>query len=354
MRILFDIGHPGHVHLFKHLARRFQQDGWTVLFTARQKEHELALLEAEGLPYRSFGRHFKTLWGKLWGMIKFDFQMVRTILDFKPDLVMSHGSIYGAHACFFTGRPHLALEDSGNMEQILLYRPFTDVILTPKVLRQSLGRKQIRYDSYHEIAYLHPDYFEADEGIYADLHLNPGEPYALFRFVSWNATHDVGSRGLSRAQKEALVQFVAARMKVYISAESSLPESLKDYALDLPPERLHHALYHAAIVISEGTTIASEAGVLGTPAIYINPIERSYCTDQGRYGLVWHETDPAEIEQIVRSIIAADRQLYRQRAQRLIQEKEDLTQYLYLLVRDRYAAKVRRSGISEISKPIRG
>ena len=61
MRFLFDIGHPGHVHLFKHLAKQLQKDGHDLLFTCRQKEFEIELLEAAGLPYYSFGQHYKSL-----------------------------------------------------------------------------------------------------------------------------------------------------------------------------------------------------------------------------------------------------------------------------------------------------
>lgn len=67
MRILIDIGHPGHLHLFKHLAHRFIAEGSEVLFTAREKEFELELIRAEGFRYKSFGKHYKTLYGKIGG-----------------------------------------------------------------------------------------------------------------------------------------------------------------------------------------------------------------------------------------------------------------------------------------------
>ena len=92
MRIIFDIGHPAHVHLFKHLARLLMKNGAEVLFTARDKEFELDLLKAEGFPFVSFGKHYRSLPGKLWGLVKFDVQMFLTGLRFKPDLFISHGT----------------------------------------------------------------------------------------------------------------------------------------------------------------------------------------------------------------------------------------------------------------------
>ena len=44
MRILIDIGHPAHVHLFKNFAWQMQEKGHKVLFTCREKEFEIDLL----------------------------------------------------------------------------------------------------------------------------------------------------------------------------------------------------------------------------------------------------------------------------------------------------------------------
>lgn len=336
MRILIDIGHPGHVHLFKHLAHRIERDGGEVLFTVRDKECELELLQAEHFPYKNFGKHYKSLWGKLWGLVKFDLEMFWTALQFKPDLLLSHGSIYASHTAFLMGKKHLSLEDSGNMEQIVLYRPFTEVILTPEVLVEKLGPKQIRYNGYHEIAYLHPNYFNPNIEAYQWLGLETGDPYAIIRFVSWNATHDVGHKGLSNEDKIRVVEKLSKKMKVFISAEADLPEELEQYKIRLAPEQLHDALYYADIVVSEGTTIASEAGVLGTPAIYINSISRSYVEDQEKYGLVYNTSESGKVFNLIDQILAEDRAVYRERRKKLLADKINVTDFLYDFIEDHY------------------
>ena len=245
MRIIFDIGHPGHVHLFKHLAHLLEKDGAEVLFTARDKEFEIDLLRAEGFRFKNFGKHYKSLWGKLWGLLKFDIQMFFTGLAFKPDLFVSHGSIYAAHAAFLLGKKHLSLEDSGNMEQIVLYRPFTDAILTPDVLPEELGPKQIRYNGYHEIAYLHPQFFQPNPQVYGWLGLNKGERFAIVRLVSWNATHDAGHKGLSNEDKSKLVRKLSKQMRVFITSEKELSPELKPMQIKIAPERLHRPSKHA-------------------------------------------------------------------------------------------------------------
>ena len=349
MRILFDIGHPGHVHLFKHLAHLLQKDGAEVLFTARDKEFELDLLRAEHFRFKNFGKHYKSLSGKIWGLAKFDLQMVWTCLQFKPDLLVSHGSIYAAHAAFLLGKKHLSLEDSGNMEQIVLYRPFTDVILTPDVLPEELGPKQIRYPGYHEIAYLHPQFFTPSPQVYGWLGLNKGERYAIVRLVSWNATHDAGHKGLSNDDKIRLVRKLSQQMKVFITSEKELSPELKHHQIKIAPEKIHHALAFADLVISEGATIASEAGVLGTPTIYINSIARSYCQDQEKYGLVYNTSDSDKVMTLVDNILKQDRESFRERSRRLLADKVNVTQFLYDFIQKNYVKQKAGKAIATVN-----
>ena len=56
MHIIIDINHPAHVHMFRCFAHEMIKRGHKVLFTIRDKEFEIRLLEAEGLPYVNLGR----------------------------------------------------------------------------------------------------------------------------------------------------------------------------------------------------------------------------------------------------------------------------------------------------------
>lgn len=336
MRVIFDVGHPGDFHVLKNLGLALQDMGVEVLFTTREKEFEIELIKAAGFNYKSFGKHYKTLKGKILGLLKFDLKMILTALQFKPDLFISHGSIYASHASFLLRKKHMSLEDTGNMEQIRLYKPFADVILTPEVLPVDLGTKQIRYNGYHEIAYLHPDTFVPDPKVYDLLGLEAGMPYAILRFVSWNASHDGGHSGISAADKAKLVEVLSKQMKVFISSEAELPDHLKSYAYKVAPEKLHDALYFASIVVSEGATVASEAGVLGTPAIYINTIPISYCIDQENYGLVYNTTDSVKVFQLIDEILKLDRAEFRSRRERLLNDKIDVNKFLLNFIKERY------------------
>lgn len=337
MKVIFDIGHPAHVHLFKHLARLLMQHGHEVLFTARDKEFELQLLEAEGFPYINFGKHYRSLPGKLWGLVRYDIKMFLTGLRFKPDLFVSHGTPYAAHAAFLLGAKNLAIEDTGNIEQVILYRPFTDAILTPAVLPKDLGPRQIRYNSYHEIAYLHPEFFTPDPSIRQWLGVGEGEEYAVVRFISWNATHDVGHRGMSTDDKVRLVKKLAQRMRVFITSERGVSDELKPYCLRMPPDKFHHVLHYATLVVSEGTTTAVEAGILGTPCVYVSTFVDPNCQEMEQFGLVFNTTESGKVFELVDRVLAEDRQTYRERSQTFLATKDNATRFYFDFIIGRYA-----------------
>ncbi len=336
MRVIFDIGHPAHVHLFKHLARLLLKNGDEVLFTARDKEFELTLLKAEGFPYVNFGKHYRSLPGKLWGLLRYDLAMFRTGLRFKPDLFISHGTPYAAHAAFLLGAKNLAIEDTGNMEQVMLYRPFTDAILTPTEIRKDLGPKQIRYNSHHEIAYLHPDFFRPNPSIRTLLGVQEDEPYAVIRFISWNASHDVGHKGMTPDDKVQLVKKLAERMRVFITSERGVTDELKPYCLTLPPDKFHDVINYASIVVSEGTTTAIEAGVLGTPCIYISTVVSATCIELEQYGLVFNTLESDQVFEMVDKVLNENRAVFRERSKVYLALKENATQFYFDFIINRY------------------
>lgn len=332
MNILIDIGHPAHVHIFKNFSWILIKKGHNILFTTRDKEYEILLLKEYGFNFVSFGKNKKTPLGKIFGLIYFNLRLIFVSLKFKPNIYLSHGSPYAAQVSWLFRKPHISLEDSGNNEQIRLYAPFSKVIITPDFLPTNLGVKQIRYKANHELSYLLPKYFKANKNIYDILGIETSQQYAILRFVSWLATHDSGQKGFTINEKEELVNFLISKnIKVFISSErNELSENLKNYAIKIPPEKMHDALAFATIYIGEGATMASEAGVLGTPSIYVSTIVRYYNVDQEKYGLVYNFTSFHGVLKKVSEIIdLKDREnIYNKRKENFINDKIDFTAFL--------------------------
>lgn len=330
MRILIDIGHPAHVHLFKYFANEMINKGHEILFTTREKEHEIYLLQAYGFNFKSFGRHYKSMSGKILGLFKYNIQMLNVAIKFNPDIFLSHGSIYAAQVSWLLRKPHIALEDTGNDEQVRLYRPFTKTILTSESFHKDYGFKQIRYKAYHELAYLNRNYFKIDENFREKLGVNKNEKYIILRFVSWEASHDFGQKGISLSDKTILVASLSEFAKVFISSEQPLPLYFKQYKYPLKPETMHQALANANLFIGEGATMASECAVLGTPAIYINPIEAGTIDEQEKYGMIYHFRNSKGIIEKALEIInnSQSGEIYFNRSKELIEGKIDVTSFL--------------------------
>jgi predicted glycosyltransferase len=77
-----------------------------------------------------------------------------------------------------------------------------------------------------------------------------------------------------------------------ITSEKKLPKELEKYQIRLPPEKLHDLLAFATLYIGESATLASEAAILGVPAIYVCNSKRGYTNEQEkRFGLVYNFTN---------------------------------------------------------------
>jgi|WetSurMetagenome_2_1015567.scaffolds.fasta_scaffold00614_16 uncharacterized protein len=334
MKILIDIGHPAHVHLFKHFAWQMQERGHEILFTVRDKENEIALLNFYKFDYRSFGKHFNSRMGKIFGMFLFDSKMIKTALKFNPDILLSHGSIYASHAGWLLRKIHIALEDTGNMEQVRLYLPFTKAVLTSEAFHRDLGKKQIRYNGFHELAYLHPKRFVGNPKIRQVIGLAENDRFFIVRFVSWNASHDKWQKGLTNDNKRELISRLAQYGKVFLSTENSIDPDFERFKINLPPYLMHDLLAEADLFIGEGATMASESAILGTPSIYINSLEAGTIDEQEKEGLLFHFRSFAGVWDKVVDLLGDSKSRYKMKIKKgeMLKSKIDVTSFLVWFV----------------------
>ncbi len=348
MKILIDIGHPAHVHLFKNFTWQMKEGGHEFFFTCREKEFEIELLKKYGFTYQSFGNKIGNRFGKLMGGLWYDFLELKCCLKFKPDLLISHGSMYAAHAACLMRKPHISFEDTFNFEQIPFYKPFTKVILTSDYEHPDLGEKTINYKGYHELAYLHPNVFKQKNGFKEKLNLSEHEKLVIIRFISWRATHDSGHAGMTIENKIKAVHEFSKYGRVLISSEEKLPNELAKYKYNYEPEEMHHLMASADLIFGESGTMASEAAVLGVPAIYLDNDSRLYTQEQQqKYGLVFNYSESIEdqikaIEQGIEILSRTDgKKEWQKRREQLLKDKIDVTAFLVWFV-ENYPDSVRK------------
>jgi predicted glycosyltransferase len=288
MRIFIDIGHPAHVHYFRNFIIEMQKHGHEFSITARNKEVSHLLLRNYNIPYFDRGKGADNLTGKALYALKADNIIYQRAKNFKVDVFLSFASPYAAHVSRLLKKPHISFTDSENARLgILSFSPFTDCILTPKSFKGCFGSKQVIFNGFMELCYLHPKYFRLNQKIKSELGLAENEKYALLRFVSWKANHDIGQSGIPDNMKIKLVRNLEKKLKVFISSESKIPEALIKNRIQIAPEKIHDVLGMATIYIGEGATMASESAMLGTPSIYVNSLTAGTIEEQQNYGLLF-------------------------------------------------------------------
>jgi len=112
MKILIDIGHPGHVHYYRNTIKNLESKGHSILITARDKGVIRNLLDYYNLPFINRGVGKDSRIGKLLYMVKADVQLLYHARRFKPDLFLSFSLPYAAQIASITGKPHIAINDT--------------------------------------------------------------------------------------------------------------------------------------------------------------------------------------------------------------------------------------------------
>jgi len=292
MKFVVDILHPAHVHFFRNFVSEMKTRGHQFLITARDKDCALELLEAYGISHVVISTQQRGLRGLTREFLERGWRFLRTVRAFRPDYLMGIMGPTIAVAGKLLPSKTIIFYDTefARITNCFAY-PLADYVCTPECYQGSAGAHQIRYPGYHELAYLHPNRFTANPAIRKEVGLKPGERLFLMRFVSWEASHDMGEQGLSHTNKLRLVKILSAYGRLIISSEAELPPELVPYHMPIPLHRVHHLMAQASLLVGESATMASECAVMGVPAVFISKTSRGYIDDQqARYGLVRHYT----------------------------------------------------------------
>ena len=279
MKILFDLLHPAHVHFFRNAIDILSAQGNKILVTARDKDVTLDLLEFYKIPYQCISKK-KNGWSHaLWELVYRTVRLFGIVKKFKPDVLVACTGVSTGLVGSVTRIPNLQFYDTeaAGWQNRISY-PLATKIYTPRAYKKDISKRHERYAGYHELAYLHPKYFSYDRKISEKL--ASGEKYCLLRFVSFQAAHDRGVAGLSLRNKIKAVKEFEKYARVFISAEGKLPEELEKYKLNIRSGDIHHVVAGASLVFGESATMASEASVLGVPAIFVYGYSLGYLQEQ--------------------------------------------------------------------------
>jgi uncharacterized protein len=335
--ILFYFGHPAQFLFARQAMRNLRDKGVEVHVLIKTKDVLEDLLKAEGLAYTNIlpeGRSSSRL-GMVVGLLKRDWAVLRYCRKHRIGMCVGTDPSL-AHVSFLLRIPVITtVEDDIEVIPRLAKTtyPFTSYIFAPRVCRvgDRYEHKKIAYDGYMKLAYLHPKYFVTDETILRDL----TKPYILVRLAGLTAHHDENIRGIERSLLDQILQLAGDQYTVLISSEYALPVDLEAYRLRISPERIHHVIFHAEMLVCDSQSMTVEAAILGTPSIrYSDFAGRISVLEEleHRYGLTIGVKPPHAgrvIEELQKALSdPGNKEEHRRRRERMLTEKIDVTELL--------------------------
>lgn len=304
MNILIDIGHPAHVHFFKNAIPTWRSHGHTVKITTREIPAALQLMEHLKLPYVIVSKKRTGLVGLALELIEHTCRIYPLLKKWKIDACVSIGGTYMVFAGALARCRRIVFTDTETaITANRITFPFANTIVTPEAYPHNLGPRQVRYNGFHELAYVHPDYFSPNPETLKKYGLSETEYFSIVRLCSWEAFHDLSARAASTHKIKESIEKLKERGKVIIVPEGRMPEEFAGMSTDIQPEDFHDLLYYAGCCITEGATTAAEAAILGTPSLYINPSHPRITQTYAKYGSM-HMAHPGEaLEHHITSIM---------------------------------------------------
>ncbi|MFW5803689.1 MAG: DUF354 domain-containing protein [bacterium] len=331
IKVLFDIGHPAHFHLFKNFMLHFKQNNIPFVITTRDKEITNTLLDEYNFEYISLSTPKNSLIGMFRELIQRNLAIFK--LHKKEYFTHAFGtSVSIAHLSLFTNVISYNFNEDDD-SVVPLYTnityPFTTKIIVPDCLKyKKWEKKRILHSSYHELAYLHPNNFNPDINLIKSYNLEP-KKYIIVRLSALKAHHDTGAKGIS----QKLLDKIKVLLSNYTIIESH--ELKKEH--QIKPWDMHHILAYAKMIICDSQTMAAETMVLGTPSIRINTFvgKISYLEElENKYNLGYGILPEKENHKIILDTVnylATDitvDNLWQEKRQTMLKDKIDLNQWM--------------------------
>ena len=343
MKFLFYLGHPAHFYLFKNCITQLKDCGHAVKILIKKKDVLEDLVQSAEWNYSNIlpnGRKDNKL-SIAFGLLVRNFAINKVIKEFVPDLMVGTSPDI-AQVGRLKGVPSLVVnEDDCDAVPLFVYLsyPFASNILAPDSCE--VGRwkaKNISYNGYHELAYLHPDYFVPEKHFVNHL-FNGSDRYFILRFAKLGAHHDNGKTGLNTKITENIIKKLSENGNVYITSERELEPQFEKYRIKIEPSLMHHALYFADLFIGDSQTMTAEAAVLGTPSIRFNDFvgKLGYLEElEHRYGLTRgiKTTEPEKLYSTIDEFLSNGnlKEEWQEKRLKMLGEKIDVTAFMVWVI----------------------
>lgn len=335
MRVLFQLGHPAHFHLFKNTIANLQRDGHQTYILIKKKDILEELLKSSGMSYVNIlpggKRSPFALLLRLWRIFRFSiYHRINILVGSTPEVAIV-GWLLHRRSVITVEDDYSVIPQFDNAA-----RPFADTVLSPVSCDNGpLEKRTTHYAGFQKLAYLHPNQFSPDPAV-VDRYFPHDQTFFLLRFANLKAYHDVSicAQGITDELATKLISKLLPHGRVFITSERPLPLSLESYKLEINPLDIHHILAFATLYIGDSQSMAVEAAMLGTPSIRFSAFA-------GRIGVLeeleqnYHLTigipsdNPDQLIETIDNLLSTDnlRNKYQTRRQQMLTDKIDVTQF---------------------------
>lgn len=274
MLVLVYLGHPAHFHLFKETIKNLQAKSHKVVIVIKSKDVLEKLLIDSRLEYINIipSQKQNGTIAKYFNLLNRLLALTKLILKHKPHKLIGSAAELAILGKIFHIPSYVFFED--DFEAVPKFAKIAGPLATYLVCPNCCSAwkwndKKIGYNSYHELAYLHPNHFTPDINKVKDI-FDLNTKNFILRFAQLTAYHDVGKSGITTQVAQTLIDILAPHGNIYITSERPLEPQFEKYRIQISPLDIHHALYFADMYIGDSQTMTAEAAVLGTPAIRFN------------------------------------------------------------------------------------
>ena len=284
MRIWLDILSPKQLFLFTSLAKTLKELGHEPIMTSRhyiQLDDLLEKLSKDWDIARIGSWGGGTLEGKLRASIDRLGRLLDYIIELKPDITFSSGSVEASRISYGLGIPHILISDTPHSPVNRLVAPLSEKVFTPWIIsddewiKAGAHPKSIRHYRALDPCFWLKDFKPSREQL-RELGLDEGE-YVLLRMPETMASY-------LRMSDEQILNFVKSLAKIlrglrlvilcrYREQSMIIHRSLKDEEVLVIDKPIfgQSLIYYSSIFIGGGGTMTQEAALLGVPAISIYP-----------------------------------------------------------------------------------
>jgi uncharacterized protein len=310
-RVWIDLDNSPHVPFFAPIIEALEQQGHTVLLTARDFAQVIELADLMGLRYLKIGRHYgKNTLVKLLGLTARAAQLAPVVAKAKPDLAVSHGSRAQLLLAALMGIPAITIGDYEHARVFAVVRP--RAVIVPQVFPDNAWgmapERILRYPGIKEDVYI--PRFKPDASVRADLGLSESDIVVTVRPPATHAHyHNPESEVIFEAVMERLVRHLKVRAVLLPRTLSQATEIRKRWREHFASGKMMipihvvdglNLIWFSDLVISGGGTMNREAAALNVPV---------YSTFRGKIGVVDHYLVDQGRMVLIESVADVDRKI---------------------------------------------